>query len=150
MRAAAGAARGAWAGRLADLGREHGASAALLLLVAAAAAAAPHFATAANLWNVLLQVTPVVLVGVGMTLVLVAGAVVAAACFLVTATRFGRCLVAVGGNETAARLAGVDVKGTRLAAYVLSGLLAGLAGVLDTARLGATDPNNVGAGIEFS
>jgi galactofuranose transport system permease protein len=241
--------------RLGDLGREYGAPTLLLLLVAVNAAVTPGFATTGTFWNVLYQVSPVVLVSVGMTLVLatngidlsvgsvmavasaaavlaaplgalaavsaglaagtafgafngvlvtrgriepflatlatqiagrglaqaltqgcevtpssaptfeflgrgsigavpipvlLAALAVASALFIVTAMRFGRCLVAVGGNEAAARLAGIDVRRTRLTAYTLSGLLAGLAGLVETARLGAVDANNVGAGIEFA
>lgn len=60
-------------------------------------------------------------------------------------TRSGRLLRAVGGNREAARLAGAHVGRLRLLAYVISGCLAGLGGVLLTARLGRGDVN-VGAG----
>lgn len=55
-------------------------------------------------------------------------------------TTLGRRIYAVGGNPEAARLAGIDVKGLRLAAFVLSGLAAGFAGVLFGCRLGAVNP----------
>jgi hypothetical protein len=55
------------------LGPAAGALLALVLLVAANAAFTPGFATAANLWNVLLQVAEVLLVAVGMTLVVATG-----------------------------------------------------------------------------
>jgi len=75
--------------------------------------------------------------------------VVAAAIFLVRATSFGRYVMAVGGNEAAARLAGVRVGATKTAVYALSGLLAGVAGVIETARQGASDAPNVGLNIEL-
>jgi simple sugar transport system permease protein len=59
-------------------------------------------------------------------------------------TRTGRLLRAVGGNREAARLAGARVGRLRVLAYVVSGFLAGLGGVLLTARTGRGDVN-VGA-----
>jgi galactofuranose transport system permease protein len=75
--------------------------------------------------------------------------VVALAVFLMRATAFGRYVVSVGGNEAAARLAGVKVHRTKITVYALSGLLAGLAGLIDTARLGASDAQKVGLNIEL-
>jgi ribose transport system permease protein len=49
---------------------------------------------------------------------------------LLNFTRFGRHVLAIGGNEEAARLAGLPVGRTLVAVYALSGALAGLAGVL--------------------
>ena len=54
---------------------------------------------------------------------------------------FGRWLLAVGGNREAARLSGVPVPGTLLAAYVLSGALAGLGGVVMASQLKSGSPN---------
>jgi simple sugar transport system permease protein len=56
-------------------------------------------------------------------------------------TRSGRLLRAVGGNREAARLAGAHVGRLRVLAYVISGFLAGLGGVLLTARSGRGDVN---------
>lgn len=53
---------------------------------------------------------------------------------------FGRGVIAVGSNEEAARLAGIPVRRTKLAVYVITGALAGLAGVLHDAKLMAGDP----------
>lgn len=64
-------------------------------------------------------------------------------------TGFGRELVAIGGNETAARLAGVPVPRIVFLAFVLSGSAAGLAGVLMTARLGAA-LGNAATGYELT
>jgi galactofuranose transport system permease protein len=74
---------------------------------------------------------------------------VAAALFVVRATGIGRYLLAVGGNEKAARLAGVKTGRVKVAVYALSGLLAGLAGLIETARLGASDATKVGLNIEL-
>jgi simple sugar transport system permease protein len=58
---------------------------------------------------------------------------------LMERTRWGRVFYAVGGNETAAHLAGAPVKAYRLAAYVISGTLASLGGVFEAARVGRGD-----------
>jgi simple sugar transport system permease protein len=55
---------------------------------------------------------------------------------LMERTRWGRVFYAVGGNETAAHLAGAPVKVYRLAAYLISGTLASLGGVYEAARDG--------------
>jgi simple sugar transport system permease protein/ribose transport system permease protein len=62
---------------------------------------------------------------------------------------FGRYVLAAGGNPAAARLAGVPVRRTVTAVYVLSGLLAGLAGLLEASRLGASDAARMGRYIEL-
>jgi simple sugar transport system permease protein len=61
------------------------------------------------------------------------GAVVVAH-FLLTRTPFGRYTYAVGGNEEAARLSGVNVGRVKIAVYAMSGALAGLAGALFCAQ----------------
>jgi len=58
-------------------------------------------------------------------------------------------VLAVGGNEAASRLAGVKVHRAKITVYALSGLLAGLAGVIETARQGASDASNIGLNIEL-
>lgn len=55
-------------------------------------------------------------------------------------TRYGRHVVAVGGNREAARIAGVPVRRVIFSVYVLSGLMAGIATVLLCARLGSASP----------
>ena len=63
-------------------------------------------------------------------------------------TDFGRAVYAIGGNPTAARLAGINLTRVRVAIYALSGAIAGLAGVLLTARTTSGHPNN-GQGLEL-
>lgn len=63
-------------------------------------------------------------------------------------TRFGRHLYAVGGNERAARLTGLAVNRIKLAVYTLAGALAGVAGLIVTARLDSAQPN-AGLGYEL-
>jgi ribose transport system permease protein len=63
-------------------------------------------------------------------------------------TRFGRYLYAVGGNERAAKLSGVNVERVKRHVYLLGGALAGVAGLLATARQNAADPK-IGVGYEL-
>ncbi len=242
------------AARRPPLGPAAGALAALAALVAANALFTPGFATAGNLWNVLLQVAEVLLVAVGMTLVVATGgidlsvgsvmalagavaavtlprgapaagaaalaaaaavgvvngalvararvqpivvtlatliagrglaqvvsrdgqlvtigdaaflaigrghlgpvpvqvlaalAAAAAAAFALRATAFGRYVLAAGGNAPAARLAGVPVTRTLVTVYAASALLAGVAGVITAARLGASDAAKIGLNVEL-
>ncbi len=62
---------------------------------------------------------------------------------------FGRHVLAVGGNEEAARLLGVRVERTQIAVYTLSGLCAGVAGIILAAQFGAGQPTE-GLGWELS
>ncbi|MFL6227412.1 MAG: ABC transporter permease [Pyrinomonadaceae bacterium] len=55
-------------------------------------------------------------------------------------TRFGRHVYSIGDNEEAARLMGLNVRRVTIGVYALSGLLAGLAGVILASRLGAGQP----------
>lgn len=55
-------------------------------------------------------------------------------------TPFGEYLLAVGGNEEAAHIAGVPIARTKIAAYVISGTLAALASMILIGRLGAAEP----------
>jgi galactofuranose transport system permease protein len=63
-------------------------------------------------------------------------------------TRFGRTVYAVGGNESSARLMGLNVPRTKVLVYVISGTCGGLAGVVLTAYSGAGYPRN-GIGTEL-
>ena len=67
-------------------------------------------------------------------------AITIAGWILLNRTRYGRYVVAVGGNREAARIAGVPVRRIIFSVYVLSGLLAGVAAVLLCARLGSASP----------
>jgi ribose/xylose/arabinose/galactoside ABC-type transport system permease subunit len=68
---------------------------------------------------------------------------------LLSQTRFGRDLYAIGGNPEAARLAGIKVGRLTVAAYAISGLCAGLAAILLVARL-TTSTEALGEGIELT
>jgi ribose/xylose/arabinose/galactoside ABC-type transport system permease subunit len=81
--------------------------------------------------------------------VVIAGVVIAAAFFCIHSTIFGRYIVAVGGNEQAARLAGIRAERVKSIVYIISALLAGLAGLIETARLAMGDPSKIGVNAEF-
>lgn len=68
--------------------------------------------------------------------------------FVLKKTTFGRSLYAIGGNEEATRLSGINVTLTKLLAYVCSSLFACLAGVLMLSRL-FSGTANTGKGFEF-
>ena len=59
-----------------------------------------------------------------------------------TYTDFGRAIYAIGGNATAARLAGINLSRVRVLMYMFSGGIAGLAGVLLTSRTTSGNPVN--------
>lgn len=75
--------------------------------------------------------------------------VVVAAQVLLNCLVLGRRMVAVGANEPAARLAGIDPRPVKFTVYALAGALVGLGALCNVARLGASDPN-AGAGLELS
>ncbi len=82
--------------------------------------------------------------------VLIAFILIAIVAVVVQRTTFGRQVVAVGGNRIASELAGLPVRRVLLWVYVISGVLAALAGILATARLTASTPNSIGLNIELS
>ena len=73
-------------------------------------------------------------------LVIVVAILYCVAHFVLTRTKLGRYSYAIGGNEQAAWLSGVPVIRYKVAIYGLSGLMAGVAAVLMTARLNAASP----------
>jgi inositol transport system permease protein len=76
-------------------------------------------------------------------------AVVVVVCWvLLTKTRFGRYIYAVGGNERAARASGIRPANVTIKAFVLNGILCGLAGVVLTSRINSGQPA-AGTGYEF-
>jgi ribose transport system permease protein len=72
---------------------------------------------------------------------LMAIVVVAAGQLTLARTVFGRYLVAIGTNEEAVRLSGIDPRPYKLAVFALSGLLAAVAAVIQTARMSSANPN---------
>jgi ribose/xylose/arabinose/galactoside ABC-type transport system permease subunit len=76
-------------------------------------------------------------------------AIVVIAAWLLRRTMFGRQILAVGGNEAAARLAGVPVGRVKCLVYVASGLCSGVAGLIVIAMNSAADANLIGMGVEL-
>jgi ribose/xylose/arabinose/galactoside ABC-type transport system permease subunit len=69
--------------------------------------------------------------------------------FLLQKTKLGMDLYAVGGNESAARLAGININRVKIFAYMMSGLCAAIAALLLTSRM-TTSPEGLGIGFELS
>ena len=75
-------------------------------------------------------------------------AAILAICFLLLyKTRYGRYVFAVGGNANAARVSGINIKRIIATVYILSGVLAALAGVITSARV-TSGVTNTGEGYE--
>jgi galactofuranose transport system permease protein len=76
-------------------------------------------------------------------------ALVLAVAFILKRTVFGKQVLAVGGNERAARLAGVPVTRIKLIVYGICGLCSGIAGLIVIAMNSAADANLIGLGMEL-
>jgi ribose transport system permease protein len=79
---------------------------------------------------------------------LLAVLVVAAAQTVLSRAVFGRHLVAVGANAEAARLSGIDPRAVKTLVFLISGLLVGVAAIIDTSRFQSANPN-AGSGFEL-
>ncbi|AXH63381.1 ribose ABC transporter permease [Providencia huaxiensis] len=66
--------------------------------------------------------------------------VFAAAWYMLHHTRLGRYIYALGGNEAATRLSGINVDRIKIVVYALCGMLAALASVIEVARLSSAQP----------
>ncbi|MDB1125426.1 ribose ABC transporter permease [Vibrio algarum] len=66
--------------------------------------------------------------------------VFSAAWYVLNHTRFGRYVYALGGNESATRLSGINVDRVKIGVYAICGLLAALAGLIVTSRLSSAQP----------
>ena len=80
--------------------------------------------------------------------VVIMAVVFAASYIVLTQTVLGRYIYAIGGNEEAARLSGVNVTFYKTAAYTIAGVLSALSGVILTARLNSAQPT-AGMGYEL-
>jgi len=80
--------------------------------------------------------------------VVLAGVVVLAAQVVLSRMVLGRQIVAIGTNEEAVRLSGIQPGRTKIIVYAIAGLLASLGAVLHSARLATADPN-AGSGAEL-
>ena len=78
----------------------------------------------------------------------ISGVIVFIAVVITNKTKLGRYIYAIGGNESAATLSGIDIKNIKIAVYTMAGALAGVGGLLVTSRLDAAQPN-AGTGYEL-
>lgn len=78
----------------------------------------------------------------------IAGWVVLLAVFLTQQTRLGRYIYAIGGNENAAVLSGINITKIKLIVYSIAGALAAIGGIMVTSRLDSAQPN-AGTGYEL-
>jgi len=67
---------------------------------------------------------------------------------LYSRTKFGKHIYAIGGNEQAARISGIDVAGYKIRIYTYAGSLAGIAGIVVSSRIGSGQPG-LGQGYEL-
>ena len=81
--------------------------------------------------------------------VIIAFLLVVIVSFILNKTYIGRYVFALGGNEEAARLAGINIFGMKMFIAVFSGAMVGLASSILCARLGSIQANS-GAGLEFT
>ena len=75
--------------------------------------------------------------------------VVAVMTYLSTSTKFGKRVYALGSNERAAQLSGINVSMTRVLVFVIAGVLMGIASFLYVANVGSVDPATSGKNYEL-
>ncbi len=85
-------------------------------------------------------VTETAILGLSLPFVMAIG-IVATGQLVLSRTVFGRYLIAIGTNEEAVRLSGIDPRPYKLAVFVLCGLLAAVGAVIQTARMSSANPN---------
>lgn len=76
-------------------------------------------------------------------------AIVSISAFVLHRTVFGKQVLAVGGNEEAARLSGIPVRRIKLFVYMICGMCSGVAGLMVIAMNSAADANLIGLGMEL-
>jgi ribose transport system permease protein len=81
-------------------------------------------------------------------LVWISGVIVFIAVIITNKTKLGRYIYAIGGNENAAALSGINIKKIKIIVYSIAGTLAAVGGLLVTSRLDAAQPN-AGTGYEL-
>lgn len=79
-------------------------------------------------------------------LVWIAAVIVILAIILTNRTAFGKYIYAIGGNESAAKLSGINIHQVKLWVYTLAGILAAVGGIMVTSRLNSAQPN---AGLSY-
>src|SRR5437868_5467800 len=105
----------------------------------------PSFLTFGNISSILTNVAVVATISIGMTMVIVTGGI---ASWVLVRRPLGRHVYALGGNPEAARLAGVNVRLVTIFVYAVTGVLVGLAAVIQLGLSGTVQPN-AGTGLEL-
>lgn len=82
-------------------------------------------------------------------LVIVLVVIFAVLTYITTGTKFGKQLYAIGSNEKAAKLSGINISATRVLVYTCAGLLIGIASFLYVANVGSVDPATSGKNYEM-
>ncbi len=91
------------------------------------------------------------IIGDQMLLPIIYWLALAAIMYVISAhTAFGRHIFAVGSNERASRLSGIDVDRVKLAVYILMGVIVAIAAVTSVARLRGVDVASAGSGYEMN
>src|SRR6516162_4829129 len=78
----------------------------------------------------------------------ISGIIVLISTIITNKTKLGRYIYAIGGNENAAALSGINIKKVKIVVYTIAGMLAAVGGLLVTSRLDAAQPN-AGTGYEL-
>ncbi|MEN0052014.1 MAG: ribose ABC transporter permease [Mucilaginibacter sp.] len=76
----------------------------------------------------------------------ISAAVIASAVIITQKTALGRYIYAIGGNEHASKLSGININKVKLIVYSIAGMLAAVGGIMVTSRLDSAQPN---AGISY-
>ncbi|AKA71322.1 ABC transporter permease subunit [Clostridium scatologenes] len=87
------------------------------------------------------------IIGIPLPVIIIA-IVALIAWYVLTQTRYGRYVYAVGGNEDSSRLSGINTDKIKALVYVLSGAAAALSAIVVTSRIGSASPN-AGSGFEL-
>ena len=69
--------------------------------------------------------------------------------FLMSSTKYGKSVYAVGSNEKTARLTGINVEGVKLSVFAVTGLLVGVAGFIQACKIGNVTPASSGTSYEM-
>ena len=69
--------------------------------------------------------------------------------FMMSNTKFGKSIYAVGSNEKTARLTGIDVEGVKLAVFAVTGILVGIASFIQACKIGNVTPASSGISYEM-
>lgn len=69
--------------------------------------------------------------------------------FIMSSTKYGKSVYAVGSNEKAARLAGINVSGVKVSVFIIAGLMVGVASFIQACKIGSVTPASSGTSYEM-